>query len=38
MKKKFIENSNLKPSSPYSATKASADMLVGAGIEHTIYL
>ena len=29
-KKKFIENSNLKPSSPYSATKASADMLVSA--------
>ena len=29
-KKKFFENSNLKPSSPYSATKASADMLVSA--------
>lgn len=29
-KKKFTENSNIKPSSPYSASKASADMLVNA--------
>ena len=29
-KKKFTENSNINPSSPYSATKASADMLVSA--------
>ena len=33
----YDENSILKPSQPYSATKASADMLIKVGDVHTIY-